>query len=147
MAKNKNLHGNFKISKDCVSLSINPKIYPLQVVHAAAYMMIDRAYVIIDGNPEEELIIEIRPKEKQDLRKMGYEFSNELLNYAVYYNQSKMNKGVREAIIQRAFLTNMSPPAQVKDTCDKPEKFKGGYVKDPLGISKPWKPRKGKVKR
>ena len=41
---------------------MNPKIYPIDVVYAAAYVMIDRAFIILDGDPKEEIKVEIRKK-------------------------------------------------------------------------------------
>jgi len=119
-------------------VSINPKIYPLEVIQSAAYAMIDKAYVIIDGDPAEEIFVELRPKNKVQMREVELQFGNELLNYAVYYNQARMNKEVRDAIIQRAFLTSTQAgePYVSEEKFEKPE--------DPLGISKPWASKKSK---
>jgi len=136
---------NIQHHKDHILISINPKIYSLEVVHSAAYSMIDKAYVIIDGDPEEEIFVELRPKNRKDMKDMEFKFANELLNYAVYYNQSRMNKEVRDAIIQRAFLTN----TQNTEPCECLPEGQKDYekIEDPLGIAKPWTPDKKKVKK
>ncbi|QLJ53369.1 MAG: hypothetical protein Sv326_1194 [Candidatus Fermentimicrarchaeum limneticum] len=130
---------NVQYLKDRVLFSINPKIYPLEVVHSAAYALIDKAYVMLDGDPNDEIIAELKPKNKGEIREVVTKFAEELLNYAVYYNQSRMNKGVREMIIGRVFSTNIqaSETTQEKDEkCDE--------IADPLGIAKPWTPPKKK---
>ncbi|NYZ78836.1 hypothetical protein H0N99_01680 [Candidatus Micrarchaeota archaeon] len=138
---------NIQHRKERVLMSINPKIYPLEVIHAAAYSMIDRAYVILDGDPAEEIIVELIPKDKKCKKDIELEFSNELLNYAVYYNQARMNKEARDSIIKRVFSTHdqtseISEEPAAEDV-EKPEVLE--TVEDPLGIAKPWTPKNKKV--
>jgi len=87
-------------------VSINPKIYPLEVIYSAAYVFLDKAYLTIDGNPEEEISVQMKPKGKENLEKLGMEFNNELVNYAVYVVQATRNQPLRKAIIERTLLTN-----------------------------------------
>lgn len=126
---------NLELHKDerYVVVSVNPKIYPLDVVYSAAYALIDKAYVLIDGDPAEEIFVELRPKEdKIGPEQLGRELNTELLNYAVYKSQSQLNRGVRETLLQRTFLTNKQDPANCEQD----------YLKDPEGIAKPWTPKK-----
>lgn len=95
-----------EVHRDHLLLSINPKIYPLDVVYSAAYTLLDQAYIVLDGDPEDEIIAEIRPKRNMELKKLGNDFNNELINYAVYKKQSEKNTLIRQAIIQRVLLTN-----------------------------------------
>lgn len=113
-----------------VLVSINPKIYPLEVVYSAAYTFIDRAYVILDGNVSEEILVELRPKSGLELEILGREFNNELVNYAASAVQSLRNQEVRDAIVRRAFLTNSGSSGQ---------KAADDFVSDPAGIAQPWK--------
>lgn len=152
-------------------VSINPKIYPIEVIYSSAYVFLDRAYLLIDGNPEEEIFVQMKPKnKKEDLEKLGNEFNNELVNYAVYTVQAVRNQPLRKAIIERALLTNTGgaefcaecgckldicpdcgekycPSCESKHNEEPPkgEEFKEEeyIVDDPLGIAKPWKPLKG----
>jgi len=137
---------NIQRHKDYVLISINPKIYPLEVIHSAAYALIDRAHIILDGDPAEEIFVELRPKNKKDMKDIELRFANELLNYAVYYNQSRMNKEVRDAIIQRVFSTNAqtSEPCEVPSGKDAEQPKDYEKIDDPLGIAKPWVPPKEK---
>ena len=89
-----------------VVISVNPKIYPLYIVYSAAYVFLDRAYVHIDGDPNDEIIVRLQPREKMDLESLARDFNNELINYAVYAIHSEMNKDIREAIIARAFRSH-----------------------------------------
>jgi len=113
--------GNINIKEDSAVLTVNTKIYPMDVIHSAAYIMIDEAFIILDGDPDSKISVEIRKKKaEQDIMKLVQDFNNELLNYAVYKKQSEKNKQLREAIIQRVLLTSNTHqvihPAVVKDT-------------------------------
>jgi len=123
--------------KNYVLVSLNPKIYPLDVVYSTCYVFMDRAYIVIDGDPAEEIIVELVPKEKgYDLEKLGREFNNELLNYAVYKVQAERNAGIRQAIVQRALLTAGSG-LLITESEDE-DKFE-----DPEGIAIPWEEKFG----
>jgi len=110
-------------------VSINPKIYGLDIVYYATYVLMDRAYAILGGDPEREILVELRPKDNTDLETLGMEFNNELLNYAVYMKQSAKNQKLREAILQRVLMTNLAP-AEGKEP--------KGPIEDPEGITTPW---------
>ncbi len=100
-----NMHVNKK--GNYVLISINPLIYPLSVVYSACYVFIDRAYVLIDGDPEAEILVELRPQDKSTkIEVLAREFNNELLSYAEYTTRAARNQRLREAIIQRVLLTN-----------------------------------------
>lgn len=111
---------------DSATLSINPKIFPLDLVYAAAYIMIDKAFIMLDGDPNERIIVQIQRKNKaDDLKDLAVAFNEELLNYAVYKTQSEKNKSLREIILQRVLLTNnqgYSPPPAITQTSFKDSK-------------------------
>jgi His-Xaa-Ser system protein HxsD len=150
MIHNLELHpdGNF------VLVSVNPKIYSLDVVYSAAYALMDKAFIIIDGDPAEEILVELRPKDNSvTIEQLGRKLNNELLNYAVYKSQAKLNRGIREAIVKRAFETQSTEAREEKPkeefVCEKPEEVpeeakstgeEESYIDDPLGIAKPWTP-------
>ncbi|MBL7056499.1 hypothetical protein ISS07_06300 [Candidatus Woesearchaeota archaeon] len=139
--------GNMTLNnrEQVVSLSLNPEIYPLDIAYSAAYAMLDRAFIVFSGNPKQEILVEIRPKEDgQDLEELGRSFNSELINYAVYTIQSKRNKGVKEAIVHRA----LRPYSEMKETGFQDDDFskieknlaeiEKSALEDPLGISEPW---------
>ena len=115
-------------------ISVNPKIYSLEIVYSAAYVLMDRVYIILGGDPGKEILVELRPKEneKADLKTLGREFNNELLNYAVYMGRAEKTKKLREAIIQRVLLTNVGVPDAESQSLD------DSCIDDPQGILKPW---------
>lgn len=102
-----NALGNIEMQQDHAVFSVNPKIYPLELIYSAAYIMIDKAFIVLDGDPDKTIKIEVRKKKpEQDLKTLVMEFNEELLNYAVYKAQSERNKVLRETILQRVLLTN-----------------------------------------
>lgn len=97
---------NFEIKDGSAFVSVNPKIYPLDVIFSAAYVFTDKNYIVLDGNPEEEVIVEIKPKEKTDeMEKIAMEFNNELVNYGSYAVQLARNAHLREHILHRVLQT------------------------------------------
>lgn len=108
--KSKSEDSNKKViveeKQDSILVKINPKIFPLPIIYQAADVFIDKHYVFIDGDPENEILVTIKPKNKsQDLEKIGGEFNNELLNYSAYFVRMATNRGVREQILKRAFFS------------------------------------------
>jgi His-Xaa-Ser system protein HxsD len=125
--------GNIEINKkeNFILLTINPKIYPLEVIYSAAYVFLDKAYIILFGDPESEVFIEMRFKSnKGDLETLGRDFNNELINYAVYKTQLEQSSEINSEIVQKALETNSSDEDQ--DLSDE------DYTDDPLDIAKPW---------
>lgn len=85
-----------------VKVSVNPKIYPLNIVYSAAYVFLDKAFVNIEGNPEEEIIVTLIPKQpKTNLEALGRNFNNELINYAVFSIRYGLTKQIREKIVEK----------------------------------------------
>ncbi|MBU0471413.1 MAG: His-Xaa-Ser system protein HxsD [Nanoarchaeota archaeon] len=150
MSEEDSILDNIEIHKDFAIISVNPKLYPLSVIYSAAYWLLDRVHVIIDGDPDTEILVEIRPKKelKVDLKEIGYEFNDELINYSVYTVQATRNKKLREMIVENALagnLRNSPPPRQqvpqqnMTERCDcLPNNLQR---QQPLGqMSGSWKP-------
>jgi len=121
---------NIEMKEDFVLVSVNPEVYPLEVIYSAAYVMIDKSYIIIDKNKENKIVVEIRSKKDEDLEELGNLFNEELLNYAVYKTQSEKNSKLRQVIIQRALLTNEFESEEDGGLSDE--------IDDPEGIAVPW---------
>lgn len=96
---------NFEVKDNSIIASINPRIYPLDVVMSAAYVFTENNYIILDGDPENEIIIQIVPKNNADLEKLGLEFNNELVNYAEYAIQSAKTMHLRQLLFSKALMT------------------------------------------
>lgn len=145
------MEGNLDIreKEGYVWVSVNPKIYHLDVVYSATYMFIEKCYVMIDGDPQEEIIVELRPKEKTDLKKLGREFNSELVNYAHYAAQCIRTAQLRETILKRVLLTNDPESVQKKNSIEglgKDTKFWKESVEDTEEIVVPWEEKYGKGK-
>ena len=97
---------SIRTTGNTATISLNPKAYPLDVIYSAAYVFLDRAYIILDGDPATEVLVRITPKQKGDPEAMAREFGNELINYADYHERARRTRAVREMILQRALLTN-----------------------------------------
>ena len=162
MEEEMSMQGNLEINKkdNYVLISVNPKIYPVDVVMSSAYIFTDSCYVLVDGDPTEEIIVELKPKDKkEDVEKIGRDFNNELVNYANYAVQAIKNSRLREAILNRVLLTNSVQAGEefneyTQDTPQQPpEPFEEAEtstnepdedIDDPLEIAKPWEEKYGK---
>jgi len=153
----------------CVVIKVNPKIYPLPVVYQAAEVFIDKCFVFLDGDPEKEIKVFLKPKEESlDLKALGGEFNNELLNYSALVIRAMMNKELRELIVKRAFFTVAEVEKEKEERLE--EKFEEklaekekidigarvpivGENQEDIGeefdleeIAKPWEEQKGAIK-
>jgi len=90
--------------ENIVLVSVNPKIFPLQVVYSAAFVSMEKAYVIIDGNPEMEIVVTLRPKEGRNPEELGRKFTEELVNYSVSMVESQRTMELRKVLIEKALL-------------------------------------------
>jgi His-Xaa-Ser system protein HxsD len=145
------MQGNLEINKKegYVLVSVNPKIYPVDVVLSSAYIFTDNCYVLVDGDPNEEIIVELRPKDKkEDIEIIGRNFNNELINYANYAVQAIKNERLREAILNRVLLTNsVEKTGEVIENKDYLEKeAKPWKFDDPEKIAVPWDEKYGESK-
>lgn len=140
---------SIKVIKDSVILSINPKLYPLETVYSAAYVFLDRAYILLDGDPKKEIIVKLRSKTGEDLEKLEGEFFNELINYSDYQKRAEQTKKIREVLLQRALLTNDPSIVQADKEFDEgAEDLEDDedFLDDPEGIAVPWEEKYGNKK-
>ncbi len=125
-------------------LSLHKSLYPLDVVYGAAYIFIDRAYVLLDRQGD-RVIVEIAHKDDdagaEALRSLAGEFSNELLSQALRRRITKENQNVLETIVSQALAgaTGAMVPSAFDD--DEEEDDDLDFLDDPLGIAVPWEER------
>lgn len=138
---------------------VNPKIFTIDVVYSASYSFLERAYIVLDGDPAEGITIRLRPKsgmEDDSLEKLGRDFNDELLKYATYKDYSLKNSNIRWLIVEKALQTNCQcetapgesteglkeDPLNIIKQWEESHKDDAGanesFEDDPLGISKPW---------
>ncbi len=137
---------NMKIEDGSIVLNVNPKVYDLDTVYSAAYVFLDKAFILLDGDPEKEILVRLRPKTDYDLEKLGNEFFNELINYGDYSKRAADTRKIREMILQRAIITN-DPSAIQDDELDSVLEDMDDdedWIDDPEGIAVPWEEKYGK---
>jgi His-Xaa-Ser system protein HxsD len=130
-----------------MTLSLEVGLYPRDVLYAAAYVFLDRAYVLLDRTGDRYLV-HLRGKAALDettLRAMAGEFANELLAQALRQRVVHTNQRLIEEIASLAIsgaagravhgdeaaLINLDAPGD------------DGFLDDPLGIAVPWESKKG----
>lgn len=146
---------NFEINKEenLISTSINTKIFPVDIILSAAYIFTTDNYVLIDGDTENIIYVELKPKKNGaiELESLAMEFNNELVNYTNYAIQAVKNSTMREELLKRILLTNTVDPnmASEKDewenefndedlaSAEDIEEFED-FIDDPDGIATPW---------
>lgn len=154
------------IKENAIIFNVPLKLYPADAILNAAYIFIDRCYVLLEGDPKKSISIQLKGKNTlsaKQLNDLKGEFNNELLNQILRAKIAKDNKKLREYIVGQA-LIGASPEQPVADsgqnadeeldkildrelkTLEEEEK-KSASKKDPMKILKPWKKGKPKVKR
>ena len=92
---------NIEFYEDYAVVKVDPRIFSLDIVFMAAYVMVDRAYVFVTGDPNVESRVQIRSFDKEKLEEVAREFNNQLLNYAVYDIQSRRTADLRKILLAR----------------------------------------------
>ena len=121
-----------------ISMQIDAAIYPLEALYGAAYVFIDRCFVLLD-RPEPDrfraTLTAKSPTDEAGLRALAGEFGNELLACAWRAEITRSNRAVIEAVTMQAFAGAMGPPSleelEAFDFTDEP-------FDDPLGIAQSW---------
>ena len=133
-----------------MTLSLDTGLYPRDVLYAAAYVFLDRAYVLLDRQ-DGRYVVQLRGKQTLDeptLRAMAGEFENELLAQALRHQVVKANQKIIEGITALAISGAAgSGPADSLTSeelalIDMDAPADDGFLDDPLGIATPWEARK-----
>ncbi|MFC1741251.1 His-Xaa-Ser system protein HxsD [Nanoarchaeota archaeon] len=128
----------FDISQDAGVLYLDPEVYPLETIYKAAYVMIDKAFILLDKDGQKIKVQVNRKNGSQNIRQLVEEFNEELLNYVVYKTQNDKNKVLRELILQKVMITNdpnyYNTLNTATDNIQKPKED----IEDPEEIFKPW---------
>ena len=136
----KNFKKEINLEKNYVEITIDSNIYSLETVYAATYAFLDKAYVILDGDPEEEIIIKLKAKkdkDKEELERVAGEFLNELINSGLRLKIAKRNKKTKEYIMSAA-LIGASAEVQEKIKKNNDSEDDDSHNDDPLGIAQSW---------
>jgi His-Xaa-Ser system protein HxsD len=120
-------------------LEIDETLYPLEAVYGAAYVFIDRCYVLLDRPQPSRYRVTLAPKtgnaDAETLRALVGEFGNELLACAWRHRITQENRPLVEAVTMQAIAGAMGPPSlddlAAFDFTQEP-------FEDPLGIAMSW---------
>lgn len=123
-----------------ITIAINPQFYPPEAIYGAAYVFMDRAFIFLDGDPKNQVLITLKGKEKLNQKKLNDlsgEFCNEILNYSLRNRISKNNQKIREAVVLRALsvMDQTERPPQQENKKNPPQEK---WQNDTLGIALPW---------
>jgi His-Xaa-Ser system protein HxsD len=132
-----------------LTLSLDVGLYPRDVLYAAAYVFLDRAYVLLDRH-ESRFIVRFRSKRPLDeatFRAFAGEFENELLAHALRLRVVDANQRIIEDVVNVAIAgASARVEAEPGPAADPPlielEDAEDGFLTDPQGIARPWKPEK-----
>ncbi len=140
-----------KEKENTVELDVDTNIYDLDVVYSASYNFLDRAYIVLDGDPKKTVKVSLRGKDKmskEDLESLAGNFFNELISCDIRLKVSKKNKAIREYIVGTA-LMGSSPVLQkkVEEECvGITGTSSDAQEEDPLGITMTWEEKNDKEK-
>jgi His-Xaa-Ser system protein HxsD len=140
-----------------LTLSLDVGLYPRDVLYAAAYVFLDRAYVLLDRQ-DSRFIVHFRGKralEEATFRAMAGEFENELLAQALRHRVVDANQRIIEDVVAVAIAGASAglerddagpaaehPPLIPLRGHGDPGDPEDGFLTDPLGIARPWEPGK-----
>lgn len=126
-----------------VTLALEIGLYPIDVLYGAAYIFIDRCYVLLDKDEGQgraaRYLVHLRAKgeaTEQELLALSGEFGNELLSQALRRKVVKANQKIIEDITTQAIsgAAGGTLPTDFLDAGDDGMDF----LDDPLGIAVPW---------
>jgi His-Xaa-Ser system protein HxsD len=139
-----------------LTLSLDVGLYPRDVLYAAAYVFLDRAYVLLDRQ-ESRFIVHFRSKRPLDeatFHAIAGEFENELLAQALRHQVVDANQRIIEDVVAVAIAgaaAGVEPDAgpagehpaliPLRGHGD-PGDQEDGFLADPQGIARPWEPGK-----
>lgn len=132
------------VEDGAVRITLNRDVYPLDAVYGAAYVFIDRSFVLLDVVDGSRLCVELRGRKElrsEELRELAGMFANELLSQVWRQRVVEQNKDVIAAMTGRAMAGALGPPGL--DDGDFAALGDGDAFDDPLGIAIPWEEKYG----
>ena len=133
-----------------LTMSLDIGIHPRDVLYAAAYVFLDRAYILLD-RVESRFVVHLRGKSTLDeatLQAMAGEFENELLAQALRHQVVNANQRIIEDVVAVAIagaVAGVEPSSGAGlegATLIELEDPEDGFVADAQGIARPWEPNK-----
>jgi len=121
-----------------VTITVDASVYPIEALYGAAYIFIDRCYVLLDRPRGGAFSVSLTPKaasSDEALRAMVGEFANELLSQAWRQKIIEENRVILETVTTQALAGAMGPPS-LDDLAA--FDFSEENFEDPLGIAMSW---------
>lgn len=142
----------YDLADGTASLRVDAQLYPLEAVYAAAYVFIDRCWVLLDRDGE-RVRVSLTPKpapgrpdggfDEAALAEVIGEFANELLSCAWRHQIARENRATIEAVTTQALAGARGAPTLTDlEAFD----FSEETFDDPLGIAMSWEEKYGKKK-
>jgi His-Xaa-Ser system protein HxsD len=126
-------------------MQLDASLYPLPAVYGAAYVFIDRCYVLLDRPADDRVRVTLTSKDPapspEDLRALVGELANELLACAFRHQLAQDNRVVVETVTMQAMAGAMGAPS-LADLAD--FDFTDDALDDPLGIAQSWEEKHGR---
>jgi His-Xaa-Ser system protein HxsD len=140
---------NLSVEDQQITLTLDVGLYPIEVVYGAAYVFIDRAYVLLDRKPSAEagqppkILVHLRARKAlsaEVLADLAGEFANECLAQALRRKITKTNGKIVEEIVTAA-IAGAAGATLPQDFLDEDAGADVDFLDDPLGIAVPWEER------
>lgn len=126
-------------------VTLDTSLYPLAAIYGATYVLIDRAYVLLDRPADNTVRATLFTKKADggadELRALVGELANELLACAFRHQLTQDNRVVVETVTMQAMAGAMGAPS-LDDLAD--FDFTDDALDDPLGIAQSWEEKHGK---
>lgn len=132
---------------------VDAELYPLEVIMGAAYVFVDRCFLLLDRAPEGRIRVSLtaRPGAAAgEVDALAGELQNELLAQALRARLGERHEALRESLVARA-LFGAAPeqtPATDAQLGVEPRfvpSAEDDYLEDPLGIAVPWEEKYAKA--
>ena len=125
-----------------VTLTVDAAVYPLEAVYGAAYIFIDRCFVLLDRPKAGSVSVTLTDKkgaaDAGALRQMAGEFANELLTQAWRQKIVEENRVLLETVTMQALAGATATPAEPSLDDLANFDFTEEAFDDPLGIAMSW---------
>lgn len=129
---------DYELSDRQIRFVIDEQIYPRDALFGAAYIFIDRCYVLLDRPGDQKVAVRLRTKaaaSSAELEALAGEFANELLNQVLRLRVGESTARIREYYMARAFFATdgKSTIDQLLAELDAEE-----MAEAPLEVAVPW---------
>jgi His-Xaa-Ser system protein HxsD len=127
------------------SLEFDEDLYPLDAIHGAAYVFLERAYLFLERAADRRLRVRLKAKGSDgDTAALAGDFENEALAQAYRRRLATENRALIESIASRALAGAAGPPG-LDDLLAMDIGAETAFD-DPLGIAMSWEEKYAKKK-